>query len=330
MAKFAILLMTASALLPAQVLLDTDSGTFSDDGVALTMLARGPRRIDLQAITVVAGNVWPHSGAGYMRRNAKLLGLNPSIVHVGAQLPLVHSVAMTKKEGPLEFAGALGTPVEPFDPSTAVDTIARTIERYPGKLTILAIGPLTNIAILLRQRPDLETKIASIVIMGGNVHVGGNASKAAEFNYWFDPEAAAIVMRSAIPNKVLFALDVCNKVKLTRDRFEKVIAVKTPITDLYREDFGERYPGFLKNPNAEGSLWDELAAAYVLEPSVVTESESLWLDVETTFGPRYGAITMLDLTLAPDATPVKVVLDMNFERVFEIYTNALTVRKPGV
>ena len=318
--------MAAALLAPGQVLLDTDSGFFGDDGVALTMLVRNPRAVDLRAVTVVPGNVWTHSGAGFMRRTLKLLSASQIPVHVGAQQPLVHTAAMAKKEAPIAFAGALDVAPEAYGPSTAIDAMVKAIENRPGAFTILAIGPLTNVALLLRQRPDLETKIRAIVIMGGAVHVGGNASKSAEFNFWFDPEAARIVLRSAIPKKVLFALDVCNKVQVKLEHFEKVVAVKTPITDLYREDFGSRYPGFLKDPKAEGSLWDELAAAYVIDPSLVTKSESLWLDVEATFGPRYGAVDPLDRSLAPDATPVQVVLNMNFARVFEIYTKALTAR----
>ncbi|MES1261491.1 MAG: hypothetical protein ABUS49_07130, partial [Acidobacteriota bacterium] len=86
------------------------------------------------------------------------------------------------------------------------------------------------------------------------------------------------------------------------------------------------FPGFLKNPRARGSLWDELAAAYVIEPRLVKKSESLWLDVETAFGAAYGAVQPLDRSLAPGATPVTVVLDMDFERVLGIYRGALTAR----
>jgi inosine-uridine nucleoside N-ribohydrolase len=75
-----------------------------------------------------------------------------------------------------------------------------------------------------------------------------------------------------------------------------------------------------------GSLWDELAAAYLIDPSTVTRTETMFLDVETAFGPRYGAAGMLDRTQAPAATPVEVVLDMDFPRVLEMYVKALTAR----
>lgn len=319
------LLGAVVSLANGQILFDTDSGEFGDDGVALTMLLRSARGRDVQGITVVSGNVWAREGAGYMLRNARLLGVPRIPVLVGAEAPLIHTAEMAQKEVGIEFAGAFALPPSRKPAAgNGVEFLVRAIDAAPGRLTVLAIGPLTNIAIALRLRPDLAQKIAQIVIMGGNVHVGGNASKAAEFNFWFDPEAAQIVLRSTIPKKILFALDVCNKVKLTRAMFDQVIAVKTPITDLYREDFGNRYPGFLKNPKAEGSMWDELAAAYVIDPALVKRTEPMHLDVETMFGPQYGAVKPLDRALAPDATPVTVVLDMDFARVFAIYRAALT------
>lgn len=310
--------------LNAQIIVDTDSGYFGDDGVALTMLLRSPRRNDLKGITVVSGNVWSREGAAFMSRNVRLLGAPKLPVLVGSEAPLVHTAAMSKQETSIGYAGAFETPL-PGLPAThgGVDFLIRTIDAAPGKVTILAIGPLTNLAIALRLRPDIATRIAGLVMMGGAVGVPGNSSATAEFNFWFDPEAAQVVFRSAIPNKVLFALDLCSKFHFTKDLFDQIVAHKTPITGLYREDFGNRYPGFLKDPHAVGTLWDELAAAYLIDPKLVKQTESLYLDVDSTFGSNYGAVKPLDKTLAPDATPVTHVLDMMFESVLTLYRTAL-------
>jgi inosine-uridine nucleoside N-ribohydrolase len=204
--------------------------------------------------------------------------------------------------------------------------LTANIVQHPGHITILALGPMTNVAMLLRLHPDLETKIKSIVFMGGNLHVPGNASAAAEFNFWFDPEAAQIVLRSRIPEKVMFPLDICNRAVLNNARFAEIIAAKTPLTERYKEDYGMRYPGFLKNPNATGFLWDELAAAWLLDTGFVTKSETSWLDIDTRFGKTYGATVPLDRKLAPDATPVKVMLDLDFARLWNIYKSKLTAQ----
>lgn len=322
---FVFALLLAAMAASAQIIIDTDSGTFKDDGVAVAMMLRSPRRTEVQGITVVPGNVWTRRGVTYMQRNVKLLGLPNLPVLGGAEAPLVHTVEMTRREQPIRFAGAFADSLPTNDaPRGAVDFLIRAIDAAPGHVTILAIGPLTNLAIALRLRPDIAPKISGLVMMGGNVHVPGNASRSAEFNFWFDPEAAQIVLRSEIPNKVLFALDVCNHALFTRQLFDRVVAAQSPLIDVYREDFGNRYPAFLKKPEAQGYLWDELAAAYVIDPTLLTRSETLYLDVDSTFGPSYGAVKPLDRDLAPRATPVKVALDMDFPRLHDIYVQALT------
>jgi inosine-uridine nucleoside N-ribohydrolase len=308
-----------------KVIFDTDCGYFGDDGSALVMLLRSPGQIALQGISVVSGNVWAAESETYLRQILSALGRSSIRPYVGAQRPLVHTPAMAGLEGPLAFQGAFAAPPKfaPAAPS-APGYLARAIRRAPGQITILALGPMTNIAVLLRLHPDLETKIKRIVFMGGNVHVPGNASKNAEFNFWFDPEAARIVLRSKIPEKIMFPLDICNRAVLTKNLFDQIVAVQTPVTERYRQDFGLRYPGFLKNPKATGYLWDELAAGWLLDTGFVTNSETSFLDVDTSFGATYGKTIPLDRKLVPDATPVRVMLDLDFPRYFALYKNLLT------
>lgn len=322
----ALLILGISALAADNIIFDTDCGFFGDDGSALTMLLRRPERVKIEQIAIVTGNVWAADSLGYVDAILKLLGRSEIRSSIGAQLPLVHTPSMAKLESGLEFQGAFADPVHlspPASPS-ALARMAEAIRNNPGRITILALGPMTNIAMLLRLHPDLETKIQRIVFMGGNVHVPGNASPAAEFNFWFDPEAAGIVLRSRIPEKIMFPLDICNRAVLRKSMFDEIVAVKTLITDRYREDFGQRYPAFLKKPEATGYLWDELAALYLLDPEFVTKSEVLHLDVDTRFGKTYGATIPLDTNFAPEATPVRVMLDMNLPRMFAEYKKLLT------
>jgi inosine-uridine nucleoside N-ribohydrolase len=319
---------------PERVILDTDSGPFNDDGAALVMTLRSPQRVTLDAVTLVPGNVWVSEGAVYTSRLLKLLGRTQMPLLPGAQAPLVNSPAMTqvaaKKWPPLEYTGAFALPMPPKPRNqegvvkSAVDYLIEALDRSPGQVTVLALGPMTNLAIALRLRPDIQSKIRRLVFMGGNVHVPGNVDKAAEFNFWFDPEAARIVLRSSIPKKQMFALDICNQAVLTRARFDEIVAAKTPITELYREDYGTRYPAFYQHPDTTGYLWDELAAGYLIDPGIVLKSEPAYLDVDTTFGPSYGAVVTLDRALAPDATPVEVMLKLDVERAFKLYKDLLT------
>jgi inosine-uridine nucleoside N-ribohydrolase len=320
---------------------DTDSGVFGDDGAALVMLLRSPEQVTVAGVTVVPGNVWPVQGAEYMLHILDLLKRPQVPVYLGAETPLLHTAAMARefnrRWGSLDYTGAF--PQDPADvkaapgahltgkrphAENAVDFLISEIERRPGEITILAIGPMTNIALALRMKPSIETKIKRIVFMGGNVNVAGNASPAAEFNFWFDPEAARIVLRSRIPRKVMFGLDICNTAPIRRAEFDQIAGAHTPVGDLYREDLGNRYPGFLKHPDATAYLWDSLAAAYLLDPGFVTKSETRYLDVVTAWSKFYGATVPLDRRVAPDATPVTVAAALDFARVFAIYKDRLT------
>jgi inosine-uridine nucleoside N-ribohydrolase len=342
-------LSAAFLLLPAAcfggrdiVLVDTDSGLFGDDGAALVMLMRSPDRVTIPGITVVPGNVWSAQGAEYMLHILNLLKRPQVPVYTGAEAPLVHSAAMVREYGrrwgALDFVGAFAhndpqavipapgckLSARKAHSEAAVQFIISEIERQPGEVTILAIGPMTNIAMALRLKPDIETKIKRIVFMGGNLKVPGNATPSAEFNFWFDPEAARIVLRSRIPHKAMFALDICNTAPLHKAEFDQIASARTPITDLFREDLGNRFPGFLHKPGAVAYMWDSLAAAYLLDPGFITKAELRYLDVFTVWNKFYGSTVPLDRRLAPDATPVTFMLELDFKRVFALYKEKLT------
>lgn len=323
-----LVLLAAAAPAADKIVFDTDCGFFGDDGAALTMVLRSPGKVQVALLTAVSGNVWAAESAGYLTEILGLLGHPEIKPYVGAQMPIIHSADMAKLEGPLEFQGAFATPAKfaPPERPAAIDAMAAAIQQNPGQITILALGPMTNVAMLLRLHPDLEGKIKRIVFMGGNVHVPGNASAAAEFNFWFDPEAAQAVLRSRIPEKVMFPLDICNRAVLTKSRFDEIVAAQTPVTERYKQDYGLRYPGFLKNPSATGFLWDELAAAWLLDTGFVTKSETAWLDIDTRFGKTYGATVPLERRLAPGATPVRVMLDLDYPRLWRLYKGLLTAK----
>ena len=322
------------------VVFDTDSGLFGDDGAALVMLLRSPAQVSIQAITLVPGNVWTAQGAEYMFHILDLLKRPQVPVLAGAPTPLRHTAAMARdaerRWGPLSYIGAFAQDPGLVVPATgakltarkarrdAIGFLIREIERNPGEVTVLALGPMTNLALALRLRPEIETRIKRLVFMGGNIRVAGNASPAAEFNFWFDPEAARAVLRSRIPNKVMFGLDICNLAPLKKPEFDQIATARTAIADLFREDLGNRYPGFLKHPEAIAYMWDSLAAAYLLDPEFVTRAETQYLDVQTAWGQSYGATVPLDRRAAPAATPVTVMLGLDFKRVFGLYKERLT------
>ena len=337
-----LLVFAALAAAKETIVFDTDCGLFGDDGASLVMLLRSPAKVSIADITVVSGNVWSAQGAEYLNHILDLLK-RPIAVYAGAETPLLHTAAMAHEEarrwGPLAFSGAFALDPHTVVPAPgakltgrqgrpgAVERIISEVERHPGEITIFAVGPLTNIALALRLQPEIETRIKQIVMMGGNVRSAGNASPLAEFNFWFDAEAARLVLRSRIPKKILFDLDICNRALLRKPQFDEIAAAHTPVTDLFREDYGNRYPGFLQHPDASVPLWDVLCAAWLLDPGSVTRSEARYLDVQSSWGRYYGATIPLDRRQAPDATPVTLMLDLDYQRVYSRFRDLLTEKE---
>jgi purine nucleosidase len=181
---------------PRAFLIDTD--TASDDAVALIMALRAPD-VEVRAITIVAGNVPVAQAARNALYTAELCGSDVP-VYPGADHPLlreyVHAEWFHGKDG-------LGdhnypAPRRAPEPTHAVEAIVETVRANPG-ITLVTLGPLTNVALALARAPDIAANVARTVVMGGAPCCEGNVTPAAEYNMWVDPEAARMVVRSGLP-----------------------------------------------------------------------------------------------------------------------------------
>lgn len=208
-----------------KLVLDCDPGL--DDAVAILVAAR---YADLIGITTVAGNV----GINRTTRNAlvvaQLAGLDVP-VHRGAAQPLVGAAVDGSR---IHGETGLGTAVLPdlTRSEASADGVAYIcdIARSVDDLHLLAIGPLTNVALALQRDPDLRRHLAGLAIMGGGAHIG-NITPVAEFNIWADPEAAAVVFEKAAP-VTMVGLDVTNKVVLNDGDIARMRATATPTAEL--------------------------------------------------------------------------------------------------
>ena len=201
----------------APLIVDTDPGV--DDAYALALAAHAPE-VDLRAVTAVFGNVDLPTTTTNARRLLGMLGRGDVPLGVGADRPLIHPT--TRRAADVHGDDGLGGVAERFGPlgpepaGRALDVIARVLETSAEPVVLAAIGPLTDVALLLATRPDLAERIGRLVVMGGSVGVGGNVSPAAEFNVWSDPEAARRVLVEERVPTTLVPLDLTHEVTVDR------------------------------------------------------------------------------------------------------------------
>jgi len=217
--------------MPIPVLLDVDTGV--DDAIALLLAVAHPH-VELVAVTCVAGNVDVQQAAANTLAVLELCDAADTEVAVGAEAPLVEPLRVATSHGPLGLGYA-----EPPAPRGAVsarygpDVIVDEARRRPGKLLLVATGPLTNVALALRREPELPRLLRRLAAMGGAFGHPGNTTPVAEFNIWVDPEAAADVFTafSSAPRRPLVVgLDVTEQAGL---RPEHVAALGTgPVADF--------------------------------------------------------------------------------------------------
>jgi pyrimidine-specific ribonucleoside hydrolase len=208
---------------PLPLVIDTDPGI--DDALAILLALASPE-VDLRLVTTVHGNVELAQTTENALRVLHLAGRSDVPVAAGARESLVHP--QPERAGHVHGTAGLGgvelppSPAVP-DPRPAVVALAELLMTSPEPVTVVAIGPLTNLALLLRGFPDAAARIGRLVVMGGSAWRGGNVTAAAEFNAWADPEAAQVVFTSELPT-VMVGLDVTLPTVLDEDGIARFAA----------------------------------------------------------------------------------------------------------
>ena len=260
------------------MIVDTDTG--SDDAVALIMALRAPD-VDLRAITVVSGNVPLLQGSRNARYTVELCGSKVP-VYEGAARPLLREAFSATYFHGEDGLGDRGypPPQAPPAPGHAVTILIDTIRAHPG-LTLVTLGPLTNVAMALLQAPDLAAKVGRCVVMGGAACTVGNVTPAAEYNIWCDPEAARICFRSGMAIEmvgwelcrraaVLNEADVARCRTIGTPRAHFAVDCNLRALEANRSLFGENGIG----------LPDPTAMAVALDPTIATRKSRHAVDVE--------------------------------------------------
>ncbi len=304
---------------PIPIVLDVDPG--HDDAVAILLACAAPE-LDLLAVTTVAGNVPLEKTTNNALRVLSLVGRDDIPVAAGAAGPLVRPLHTAE-----DIHGETGLdgpeiPDPTFEPvaQDAKDLIADAVSGSPEPVTLVPVGPLTNIALFLREYPELKERVARIVLMGGSMG-HGNTTPAAEFNIYVDPEAAREVFESGLPITMV-GLDVTHQAGVgpeERSRLRPLGRVGVAVADLLEYFAGtyERVFGFDAPP-----IHDAVAVAAVVEPEIL-ETRAMRVDVECESDLTRGE-TVCDfygVTGSPPNAEVGIGLDR--ERFFDLLYRSL-------
>ena len=275
-------------------ILDVDTGI--DDALALALAVRSPE-IDLIAVSTLAGNVDVRQTTENTRRVLSWLGASDVPVHRGASRPLAKSPRWaTHIHGSNGLGGAdLPEGTNILGPDRGPAAIIRHATARPGEITLVCVGPLTNLAIALNVEPCLPSLLKRVVVMGGSFFNPGNVTPHAEFNVYVDPDAAQQVFDTSFADITLVGLDVTHQATLDRTVWERAGASQSPLALLahmaYAESFTERGKGgcFLHDPMAVAVAVDPtLAGTSVGTVSVVNDGDERGKTTVTpaTGGPR--------------------------------------------
>jgi purine nucleosidase len=276
--------MTAA---PLPVLIDCDPGI--DDAVML-MMAFAARRLDVQSVTTVAGNVPLRLTSRNARMICELMGRSDVPVHAGCPRPMLRQpVTAEDFHGPTGISGLeLFEPARPLAPGHGVaDLIARLRRAAPQSLSLVITGPMTNLACALVMDPGITAGVREVIIMGGADLAGGNITPQAEFNIFADPHAAAIIFDCGLPVTVL-SLDVTHQVRAEPARIARLRAIRgeNALRMASLLEAANRLEGRWR-PGMNAPMHDPSTIAWMLAPEIF-ESKPARVQVMTRPGKSFG------------------------------------------
>jgi inosine-uridine nucleoside N-ribohydrolase len=330
-----------------KIIIDQDAaGPAGTDQQSILLLIQSPQT-EVLGITVVTGDQWLKAEIAHTLRMLEIIGRTDIPVVPGAEYPLVRRKEETElweqRYGSVAWLGAW-TPrfYHPADdlgempegkPSTkptdedAAHFLIRMVHKFPNEITIYEGGPMTNIALAISIDPEFAGLAKELVFMGASLNPQTTDPEFVntprrEFNLWFDPEAAHIVLQAPWKKIVCTPVDISVKTRMTVELINRVKAGNSPAA---------RYIGQFTHLHGEYNyLWDELAAAAWLDRSLITKKETCFMDVNLDKGYSYGdTITWTDWDKPKiDLQPVEVQDDLDTEKFYKMFVDLLTAATP--
>jgi purine nucleosidase len=303
-------------------IIDTDVG--ADDAVAIMMALRHPG-VQVEAITTVAGNV----GVDQATRNALYLVEfcgTPVPIYRGVGQPMLREPSNAQEVFGTDGMGDLGLDPPQGKPQQehAVDALIRHALDAPREITLVTLGPLTNIALALLKEPDLTLALRDIYVMGGAANALGNVTPSAEFNVWADPEAAKLVLHSGAPVTMVGWELVWGDMLLTIDEIDRLRASESRCA-AFAVDCNRRvvevFEELVGAPTI--ALPDAIAMAMAMDPNLC-RTEALYVTVETTSELTRGETVVDRWSVLGQPPNVEVCFDPNAKRFKQMLFDTLT------
>ncbi|MCP4258526.1 MAG: nucleoside hydrolase, partial [Planctomycetes bacterium] len=292
--------------------------------VALVMALKYPD-VHVEAITVVSGNVHVDQAVQNALCTVELCGKQVP-VYRGAEKPILRSLETAEYAHGKDGMGDIGLPLSGRTPAEGhgVTEIIETINRFAGNITLVTLGPLTNLALALLQDPSITGKVKECITMGGTGQGRGNVTPIAEYNIWVDPEAARIVFESAIPIKMVGWDASLAYATFNSHEMKKLRSVGTPLAEFCVDIQKVLNKFSVEEMNLEGfDLPDPLAMAVALDPSVATSTKFLYVAIETESELCRGQSVVDHLAVTKHEPNVEVVLEASREKFLRILYDAV-------
>ena len=347
MALVGLSIVPLSAQTKRKVIIDQDcAGPGGTDMQSILALVNSPET-EVLGITVLTGDDWRDEEVAHTLRLLEIIGRTDIPVLPGAVFPLVSSKEYIAKwetlygkvyyqgawnfkrrhavHGPYEIpAMPEGEPTTKASTETAAQFLVRMVRKYPHEVTIYAAGPMTNLALAMALDPQFPELSKELIVMGGSINPQTSNSEfslspAREFNLWMDPEASRAVLHGKWPRVVVTTVDISVKTRMEKELIEEVRKSPTPAAQYVAKYAEANY------------LWDELAAVAWLDPSIITKSRKLYMDVNTDHGAGYGNTLVWAVGSQPGLGEVLVEVqdDLNKEKFYKEYVELLSRPTPG-
>jgi purine nucleosidase len=346
-----LFLATVASAQKIKVIVDQDArGPGTSDQQALLVFLQS-EKFDVLGITIVSGDQWLKEETQHTLRMLEIAGRTDVPVIEGAEFPLINSKEESERweamYGKLEYKGcwtehfaakrstiydqpyhapdvvppmAEGEPHIKAQPGTAAEFIVQMVHKYPGQVVLWAGGPLTNYALALKLDPSVATLAKEFVMMGGGLYADkgaidpGAIDGRREFNWWFDPEAARIVLRAPWKKMTITPIDISVKTRYTQEMKDTIANAGTPVSD------------YLAKYSLPGYMWDEIAGAALIDPSIITGEQQLYMDIDIDHGPSYGK-TLFWKAMAqvpPYLRLANVQFDIDAEKFYKLFVDLMT------